>query len=277
MAATSIGVSAFHEPEPVRSALDPWWISAVLSVALLGWRALVVWRRRSAEVAYWVWAAVSYAPISQIFPFLYPMADRYLYFILPGLLGGALLAGREAVDRIAASEHRRRAGQVGIALGAAVCVAFAVHSHRRAAIWRYVGTLTADAARHYPDGVSASLIRAKQAARLGDGTAAAAALQVATDRGFNRFEMIYSDPAYDPVRNDPAFAAVFEAMARGRIARVADREDPTQGELRMAAHAYIALREYDEARRMLKRALEHGGVHDEAIRHDLSQLSRILE
>jgi hypothetical protein len=277
MAATSLGVSAFHEPDPIRSALDPWFLGAAIALALLGWRTIHVWRRRNVEVAYWVWAAVSFAPISQIFPFLYPMADRYLYFILPGLLGGALFAGSDALARIFGSDGRRRADLVAGALAIGVCVAFAAHSHSRAGIWRYTATLSADSARNYPNGVSANLIRAKQAAFDGDAEAAGAALQNAADRGFNRFEMIYSDPAYDAVRAQPAFAVVFEAMARGRIARVAERKSPTQGELRMAGHAYIALGEYAEARRMLKIALDRGGPHDDAIRTDLDQLAKILQ
>jgi hypothetical protein len=273
MAATSLGVSAFHDPDPIHSALDPWWIFAVISLALLGWRTVVVWRRRNVEVAYWVWAVVSFAPISQIFPFLHPMADRYLYFILPGLLGGALLAGSEALTRVVPVEGRKRAAQAAVALGVVVCVAFAAHSHARAGIWRFAGTLSADSARNYPNGVSANLIRAKQAAFEGNGEAAGAALQAAHDRGFNRFEMIYSDAAFDPVRRHPAFVSAFEKMARGRIARVEERKAPTQGELRMAGHAYIALGEYEDARRMLKVALEHGGIHDDAIRNDLNQLA----
>jgi hypothetical protein len=247
----------------------------LISLSLLGWRTVVVWRRRKVEVAYWVWAAVSFAPVSQIFPFLYPMADRYLYFILPGLLGGALLAGGEAFQRFTRSEGRKRAAQVGIAAGIAVCAAFAVHSHARAGIWRYTGTLSADAARNYPNGVSANLIRAKQAALAGDAAAAATALQRAADRGFNRFEMIYNDPTYDPIRHYPTFESVYDRMARGRIARVVAREAPTQGELRMAGFAYITLGEYEDARRMLMIALEHGGVHDDAIRNDLDQLAKI--
>ena len=110
MASTSLGVSAFHEPEPIRSLLDPWWLFSLLALALLGWRTIVVWRRREPEVAYWVWAMVSFGPVSQIFPFLYPLADRYLYFILPGLLGGTLLAGQSAAFHIwPGRDERRRA------------------------------------------------------------------------------------------------------------------------------------------------------------------------
>jgi len=277
MAATSIGVSAFHEPEPITSSLDPWWILALLALTLLGWRTVHTARRRETEVAYWVWAVVSFAPISQIFPFLYPMADRYLYFILPGLLGGTLLAGLSLARRITDERTRTRAGGVALAAGIALCTAFAFHSHARAGLWRHAATLTANAARNYPNGVAANLLRSQQAGRAGDGAAAAAALQAAFDRGFNRFEMIYSDTSWDPVRQDPKFAAVFEKIARSRIDRVASRDDPTQGELRMMAHAYIALGEYADARRVLKIALAKGGILDDEIRGDLSQLSHVLE
>jgi hypothetical protein len=249
----------------------------LVALALLGWRTVATARRREVEVAYWVWAAVSFAPISQIFPFLYPLADRYLYFILPGLLGGALLMALDASRRIADERTRTNAGYVALAIGLGLCVAFGVHSHRRAGLWRYAATLTADAARHYPNGVSANLRRSQQAARLGNGPEAAAALEAAFDRGFNRFEMIYSDPSWDPVRTQPDFAEVFAKIARSRIEKVASRDDPTQGELRMAGHAYIALGEYAEARRVLKQALAVGGILDDEIRRDLSQLAHVLD
>jgi hypothetical protein len=278
MASTSLGVSAFHEPEPIRSWLDPWWLSSLVAMALLGWRLAVAARRRSPETAYWVWALVSFAPISQAFPFLYPLADRYLYFILPGLLGGALFVALEVYERfVPAGEARRRVSWAALAVGVAIGAGFAAHSHARAGIWRYAGTLTADAARNYPDGVSANLLRAKQAAREGDGERAAAALEAAAARGFNRFEKIYSDPGFSPVLRDTAFAAVLDEMAWGWIQKVAAREAPTQAELRMAAHAYIARREYAEARRMLLVALEHDGALGAEIRGDLEQLRHVLE
>jgi hypothetical protein len=278
MASTSLGVSAFHEPEPIRSLADPWWISALLALTLLGWRTLVVWRRREPEAAYWVWALVSFGPVSQIFPFLYPLADRYLYFILPGLIGGTLLAAREGLERLSLGDRgRTRASWIAVGLGAAVCACFALHSHERAGIWRYSATLVADAARHYPDGVSANLIRAHQAARERDVDGVVTALRAAESRGFNRFDKLVNDPGFDPVRDHPKFQALIDEMAGGWIARVEAREKPTQAELRMAAHAHIARREYAAARRMLKRALALGGAYDDQIRSDLDQLARVLE
>jgi hypothetical protein len=278
MASTSLGVSAFHEPEPIRSLLDPWWLFALPALAFLGWRMVVVWRRREAEIAYWVWALVSFGPVSQIFPFLYPLADRYLYFILPGLIGGVLLVVREVLERFTAEgERRRQAGWAAVAAGIAICAFFAVNSRERAGIWRYSATLVADAARNYPNGVAANLIRANQAGRNGDVDGAATALRAASARGFNRFEKIYNDPAFDPVRRHPKFEAVVDEMAAGWIAKVAARENPTQAELRMAAHAHIARREYAEARRMLLYALDRGGALDADLRNDLDMLSQVFE
>jgi hypothetical protein len=278
MSGTSLGVSAFHEPDPIRSIFDLWWLCSLPVLAGLAWRLVVVWRRREPEVAYWVWALVSFGPISQVFPFLYPLADRYLYFILPGLIGGGLLMLGEGLGRLASDGERRRSFELAaIVAGIALCSGMAVHSHKRAGIWRYSATVIADAARHYPDGVSANLILANRAGSVGDADTAAEALQAAAARGFNRFEMIYNEPRFDSVRHHPKFRAVVDEMAEGWIAKVAARESPTQPEIRMAAHAHIARSEYDEARRMLHRALEQGGAYDAQIRDDLQQLSTILD
>ena len=220
---------------------------------------------------------ISFGPVSQIFPFLYPMADRYLYFILPGLIGGALLAAREALETLpAAGPRRRRASWAGVAVGVASCAFFAAHSHERAALWRYSATLVADAAKHYPDGVSANLVRAHQAARDRDVDSVVTALRVATSRGFNRFEKLVNDSGFDPVRDHPKFQALIHEMAAGWIANVEGRERPTQSELRMAAYAHVVRGEYAEARRTLMRALEQGGAYDAQIRNDLDELAHVL-
>jgi hypothetical protein len=272
MAATSWGVSAFHEPEPARSLLDPWWLAALVVLSLLGWRLVVVLRRRQPEAAWWVWAAVSFAPVSQVFPFLYPMADRYLYFILPGLLGGALLAGSEALERL--PEARRalasRAALAGLC-GLALC--FGVRSTERAHIWASPAFLMQDAARHYPEGVPAQLLRAQRAAQAGDGVAAAEALRAASARGYNRFEQILDDPGLAPVRDHPAVQAVVREMAAGWIESLLRKPDVTQNELRTVARAHVARGELREAEAVLRRALAMGGREDARIRADLEALA----
>jgi len=87
--------------------------------------------------------------------------------------------------------------------------------------------------------------------------------------------MIFNEPRFDPVRQHPTFRAVVDEMALGWIAKVAARESPTQSEIRSAAHAHIARREYADARRMLQRALEQGGAYDAQIRDELQQLAAV--
>jgi len=279
MATSSVGVSAFHEPEPARSWLDPWWLLALPLLALLAWRSLVVLRRRDVELVYWVWAAVSFAPVSQIFPFLYPLADRYLYFILPGLLGGGLLAGREALARLAAVFPARRVWleRGALTLGLLLAAGFAVRSHERAAIWRSNALLLADAAAHYPNGVAANLLRARRAAFGGDADGAVAGLRAALERGFDRFQQLEVDPVWAPVREHPEFRAIVVEMAGRWIESARGKSDPTQGELRTLAHAHIVRGEPALALALLDRALEVGGARDAEIRAERTALRRALE
>src|SRR5262249_11239915 len=106
MAATGSGTSAFHEPLPVRSWLD----GGGLAGRARGLRA------GDEEAAWWIAAAAAFAPVSQVAPFFFPMADRYLYFMLPGLIGGSLLAGRAALAR--AGARRVPWGRAAFAAGA---------------------------------------------------------------------------------------------------------------------------------------------------------------
>ena len=272
MAATSLGVSAFHETEPARSRLDPWFWAGLLALAILGGRLVVMLRRRSQEAVFWLWALLAFAPVSQIFfPFLYPMADRYLDFMLPGLIGGALLAARDTAERLP-EPRRRAAGVAAIGLVAALGVFFAVRSSERAAIWRSEASLIADAAEHYPEGVSANLLRAKRAAQIGDVGGVAEALRAAARRGYTLFAPIDADPAFAGVRDEPEFRAVVSEIAAGWIERGRARENPTQAELKIVAHAHYVRGEKAEAIAVLRRAFAIGGPLDAEIQADLSAL-----
>jgi len=272
MAATGLGLSAFHEPEPARSLVDPWWLASLPALALLGWRTLHVARARRPEAGWWIFALVSFGPVSQIFPFLYPLADRYLYFILPGLLGGALCAASDLAARVPAA-RRPALGRAGLGVGLALCAFFAFRSVERAALWRSPFLLLADAARHYPEGVSANLARARAAAQQGDATATATALRAALARGFNRFEQLDGDPVYDSVRQSAAFQGVLRDMAGVWIEAGRGWDSPTQGELRRLASAHALRGERDEAVTLLRQALAQGGPFDAQIREDLQALS----
>lgn len=92
MAATGIGVSAYHMPPMVQPSLDPWWIVGGLLGLMLAWWTLRTLWRGEPQAAFRLLAVAGFAPISQIIPFTFPIADRYLYFVLPGLIGGSVLA-----------------------------------------------------------------------------------------------------------------------------------------------------------------------------------------
>ena len=280
MAATSYGVSAFHALEPSTSLLDPWWLGSVFLLCALGWRTVVTLRARKAEAAYWVWAGVSFAPISQVFPFVYPMADRYLYFILPGLIGGALLCGRELMteSRVAGlvSSHSVVIARGLVTAGAFVLLGFAWHSHARAGIWRSSAFLLADSARHYPQGVSAHLIRANRAAQQGDIDTVVVSLRAAVDRGYLHFHQLDSDPALAQVREHPKFQRVVRDIALMRIERFREKNNPTQLELRTVARAYAIRGEVREAIEVLERALDVGGPKDAETRADIAELRKYL-
>jgi hypothetical protein len=240
-------------------------------LSLLGARFVTTLRGRKEEAGYWLVAVVSFAPVSQIFPFLYPFADRYLYFILPGLLGGALLSALELFSHVA-EDQRKSWVRSSAAFAALICVGFAFQSYERAGIWRAPALILADAAKNYPNGVSARLMRARSAGRAGDVTASVAEIRGAVDRGYNRYEQLMSDPAFDPIRESPQFRAVLRDIAGSWIAAGESWGNPSQGELRKLASAHAVRGEREEAVALLRRALSAGGPHSEAIRGDLRKL-----
>ena len=201
------------------------------------------------------------------------MADRYLYFMLPGLIGAALLRGA----RRGRAASRARGGAPPASprslLVAALCAFFAVRSVERAAVWRSAASLVADAAAHYPEGVSANLLRAKRAAQIGDVDGVVAALRAAAAA---RLQPLRADRRRSRLRRRCAssreFRAVVSEIAAGWIARGRAREHPTQQELQMIAHAHFARGEKAEAIAVLRRALALGGPRDAQIRADLAAL-----
>jgi hypothetical protein len=270
MAATSRGVSTFHEPEPVRSWLDPLWLAGVASCGAIAVRSVVVLRRKSPELAFWVWAVASFLPVSQLFPFLYPMADRYLYFILPGLLGAALFAARDVADRAAARAPwlPRVAAAAALALG----VAFGARAFDRAGIWASPARILSDSAEHYPNGRNARLVEARRAAQAGDPDTAITALRRAWLLGFNHYEQLQSDPALASLHGDPRFESLVREIATSWVERIEAMPHPTQIELHTLALAHLARGERDVAIRVLEGALAKGGPIDARIRDEIAQL-----
>jgi hypothetical protein len=243
MAASSVGVSAFAEPLPVESWWSGYWLAALVAGPALAWRTFVTLGARREEAAWWIAAAAAFAPVSQIFPFLIPVADRYLYFILPGLIGGSIFFGDallrslpRGVDR--AAEFVLKPGLV-LAVGI-VAVLFAVNSHERAELWQSETRLLVDAALHYPDGGTAHYLRAQRAAREGKREEAMASLQKASEHGVDRFRTIQRDPAFAAMRSTPAFRLLIFELAGRWIERAKIDAGSTQSELLSVAQAHRA-------------------------------------
>ena len=240
MATTGYGVSSFHGTPPVHSLVDPWFLGGVAAGLLLAARCLATLRSRKAEGAFWLFAAGSYLPVSQLAPFLYPMGDRYLYFILPGLIGAALLAGREALARLAPA-LRLQVGRGAAVAAAAVCVFFAVESHGRAALWASDALLMADSVRNYPDSELAHYVRAGAAARDHDVERVVAELREAARSPVFSYSHVQSDPHFAPMRGRPEFRALLLELAQAQIDRDAGRERLNVADLLSLAEAQLAV------------------------------------
>jgi hypothetical protein len=267
MAASSVGVAAFQEPEPARSWLDPRWLAAIPVGAVLAWRTATALIARKPEAAWWIGAAAAWAPVSQIFPFLNPIADRYLYFMLPGLIGGASLW----LDSALAAAPLRRAAVIGVA---ALAAFFALGSAERSRLWRDETLLLLDAARHYPDGATAHYLAARRAANRGDGVAAVAELREAWARGLDRFMAFEQDPMLAGVRATPEFQALIRDMAGAWLDRARQRGHGTPAELLVMAKAHVARGEYASAAALLEQGLAAGGPFEAALRAELASVRR---
>jgi tetratricopeptide (TPR) repeat protein len=266
MAATGFGVSAFQEPDPARSPLDPWWLASLGAAALLAWRLAASLRRRSDEAAFWLGALAAFAPVSQLFPFLNPIADRYLYTMLPGLIGAVLCAAYGAPVRLP-----RPARTALIAGAAALAALFAAQSFGRARLWQSETLLNLDAARHYPEGASARFLRARAAAQAGDVETAVAELRAASLRGVDNFLVLQRDPGLWPLHGEPAFEALVREVAGRWIERATERGVATQAELRFLGLAHRARGELDLAVAALERALAAGGPQDAQVAAELAE------
>lgn len=269
MAASSWGVSAYQEPEP-SGWLDPWWLAAPVLGGLLLARLLVALRRRRLEAAWWVWAAAAFAPVSQLFPFLNPVADRYLYILLPGLLGGVLCALGDLSEPL-----RRRGGPALLAASLGLAGLFAWQAAQRAPLWCSDTLLLLDAARHYPAGGSASYLRARRAAQEGDVPTALAALRYAADHGIDDAGVLEGDPGLEPLRGDPGFRELVRELAGRFIERAQQRGYSTQPELRALAVAHLRRGELAEALDAFERALAAGGPLDDVVRGEIESVREL--
>lgn len=271
MFTTTYGLSTFQEPPPVESWFDPWWLGAIPVFGLIGWRIVFVLRHRRIEAIFWAWAAASYSAVSGVLQLPFPLADRYLYSIMPGLIGAALWMVLPLRQRVVAA-----AGPNGMrvvaALGVLLIVAVGVRSHARSQVWTSPYLVLADTERNFPEGRAANTRRASRAARDGDVDGAIEGLTRAYARGYNRLDQILQDPSYGFMRDNPRFRSLIDQMADDLIERVAGNEEPSQQELHALAFAYNAKRETQRAIEMLEQALEQDGPISDRIAAELREL-----
>ena len=276
-AATTWKLSAFHEPPPAISWLDPWWLASLVVLGLLAWRLALVARRRSQEAAWWVWAVVSFAPVSGVIPLPFPLADRYLYFMLPGLIGAVLLAGPEWLHWLGERLPARLPGRVPLprlltAAAVLLLVFFAIRTHDRAYVFRSPYVFMLDAERNYPDGGPAMTKRARRAALAGDVDGVVEALGAARARGYNRLDHLINDEAYVRLLGEPRFAAIIDEMAQELIERMRRDPQPSQVKLRVIAQAHIVLGDDEAALRAMEEAAQIGGCFDAQVESELKML-----
>jgi hypothetical protein len=223
LALSSFGASTFHQPLPPASLLDPWFALGLVTLLGLGTLGvLALWQRHPA--APWLGlSAASYTPVAQLFAFRYPMGDRYLYFVLAGLIGAALVSAAPrlglALAALRARGPRAAPGLLVLAAGTlALGLGFAVHTHSRAAVFGSAERFERDAALHYPEGLAGQLSRARRALAQGDVAGTLDALEAAHRKGYRNALLMLSDPSFGPLRGEPRFRELARTMARAWIA-----------------------------------------------------------
>ncbi len=273
MAATGTGVSASHSPDAVDTWLDPWWWVGLSSLALLGWRMVITLIRRQEEAVWWIAAAAAFAPVSQVFPFQYPMADRYLYTVLPGLIGGSLLAATAAAPALrsrlgAAPGARLKFLPVGAL--AALALLFAGFSHGRSPVFLGDEALMQESARNYPNGINAWVIAFADGANSGNLQRVREALRALEAHGFYSFKFFHQSLSGPPAR-DPESRAIVTRMAQHYVDRYEAMDSLHQLELRMLGDAYLVTGRPADAKASAEQALELGGPHDDEAREVLRE------
>jgi hypothetical protein len=267
MAVTSFGVSAWQEPSPVLLPTNLWFIGSVVVALTVLTRVVVSFRARSSGMIFWVAAAAAFLPVSPIQPFAAPMADCYLYFMLPGLRGGSMLAARSLARRFDLHVARRASIRGAVAL--VLMFGFGWHRSERGPLWESEAHLLLDATVHYPKGSTAAFMRARRAAEDGEVEVAVGELRLAADLGVVGFMALPQDPGLAPLREEPAFKALVHELAVRWIIRARARGYSSQPELRVLGMAHLLREEYREAVKAFRAAIEVSGRLDAVLAAEL--------
>ena len=131
----------------------------------------------------------------------------------------------------------------------------------------------ADSARAYPDGVASLVLRARRAAAEGDAGSTEALLRRASQRGWDYWSIVLSQPAFEPVRSDRRIQSLVQDLAAQRIEKAGQRTRLTQMELSDVAEAHALRGERDAALAALDQAIARGGPLDEELRTRRARLA----
>ena len=258
----SWGVSTAHQPPLPQGVLDPW---VLLGVAVLGaalWLLVRALRRGHPSAGWLAFAAASYLPVSQIFPFRYPMADRYVYFLLPGLLGAAALALTPPWEhRVARPGSRLRPIALGLLL--LLAMAGAYRAHQRAKVFSSQTAFAADAAAHYPQGTTALLMRARRLAAVGRLDEAVAALEAVQRVTMPSPLALVADPGLARLRGHPGFAQRVQQSTRWWRSHLEGLARPTRYDLIDLAQIHLLEGHPERAEAVIRRALATEGTAPE--------------
>jgi hypothetical protein len=283
LALTSFGASAFQQPTPPASPLDAWFLLGLATLLGLGAVSLHALRRGHPAAGWLGLALAAYLPIAQLFPFRYPMADRYLYFVLPGLLGALAVTLAPWLEGRLEAVNARGAGAASAGLVAAALVvtgasaAFALRFHQRAALWSSPAQLEADAAQHYPDGIPGQITLARALLARGDAEGAIDALARARARGHSNPAAFIQDPAFQPLFAYPRYVELLREITERWIERFAAISDPSPSNLLGLAQAEMFLGRVDRAREAFARAeAKASGREREAIRQMRSDMEAAI-
>jgi hypothetical protein len=280
MTTASYGLSAFHQPERPASLLDPWVLLGLVTLLAMAFVCVLALLRRRPAAAWLGLAVASYAPVAQIFAFRYPMADRYLYFVIAGFLGALLVTFSPQLERaIAALRARRFAAAPGALLGAGLALTitagYGAHAHARAAVWRAEAALDRDAIAHYPNGIAGQLARARRAAALGQADEAIDAIEALVRLGSDNPMAYLTDADFQALRGHPRYEALLREITRKWIDYWKQLPDKAPGFGAVdAVLYYIVLEEFDEADALIDELEQMPGVVDPAMLRHLRESVR---
>jgi tetratricopeptide (TPR) repeat protein len=279
---SSLGSSTFSQPTPPASPFDAWFGLGALTLLGLGLACFDALRGRQLAAGWLGLAAAAYLPVAQLFPFRYPMADRYLYFVLPGLLGAVAVALgprlAESLERVRTRGWRgASAGLLALALaGSTLCAGFALRFHQRAAVWGSPDRVEADAAAHSPDGIHGQIVLARKRISAGDLDGAIDAIERARARGHSSPSAFLYDPSFQVLLQRPRYVALLQSMTEAWLARARALPPRSMSNWMGIGQAELFLGRIDRAREAFEHAETLAGPAERSgVQQMLAELDRI--